>query len=245
LQDKLSFSNISEQVSEHVSNAIETAKNTVYDATIGKATGFMKNMSDGITRSTVVRTARNNPLPLVLIGLGTGLLIYNGFSKTDRRRRSANLWERSSARTPEPEEVDRSFRSSRPVAEGLKDRVSTAATSAYDGVTNAVDAAYSGTRDLAGRAYSKAGEYGSMAQETYDHYVEENPLAVGAAAFAFGAVVGLAIPATRYEGELMGETRDELFRKAKDTGSQILDRTKQLVDEAAQSVSKESRPIIH
>src|ERR1043165_2962736 len=37
LQEKLSFSNLSEQVSEHVNNAIETAKNSVYDATIGKA----------------------------------------------------------------------------------------------------------------------------------------------------------------------------------------------------------------
>src|SRR5438477_12905005 len=47
LQERLSFSNISEQVSEHVSNVIETAKNSAYDATIGKAVGFMKNMGDG------------------------------------------------------------------------------------------------------------------------------------------------------------------------------------------------------
>src|SRR5690349_16045541 len=51
LQERLSFSNLSEQVSDHVSNAIETATNTLYDATVGKAVGYMKNMGDGISNS--------------------------------------------------------------------------------------------------------------------------------------------------------------------------------------------------
>jgi ElaB/YqjD/DUF883 family membrane-anchored ribosome-binding protein len=108
-----------------------------------------------------------------------------------------------------------------------------------------MDTAVTGAKDIANRAYSKAGEYSNVAYDTYDHHINENPLAVGAAAFALGAVVGLAIPSTRYEGELMGETRDELLKKAQDKGSMLLDKTRNLVDEAANTVSKESRSIIH
>src|SRR5690349_10618674 len=54
IQDRLSFSNISEQVSEHVNNAVESAKSAVYDATIGKAATIMKNISSEVSNSSIV-----------------------------------------------------------------------------------------------------------------------------------------------------------------------------------------------
>ena len=264
LQEKLSFSNLSEQVSEHVNNAIETAKNSVYDATIGKAVGIMKNMGDGITDTKIVRTARNNPLPLILIGVGAGLLAYNAYSGSGRRRRSFRgrtdrrdeFADRERARldmergtsfdiSDRPREAGSTMGALSDKAAALTDKVSNAANSAYESASNAMNTAVTGARDAANTAYSKAGEYGSAAYDTYDHYMDTNPLAVGAAAFALGAVAGLAIPATRYEGELMGEARDQLLQKAQDKGSMLLDKTKNLVDEAANTVSKESRSIIH
>jgi ElaB/YqjD/DUF883 family membrane-anchored ribosome-binding protein len=274
LQERLSYSNLSEQVSEHVNNAIETAKNSLYDATIGKAVEYMKDMGDGISDSTIVRTARNNPIPLILIGVGAGWLAYNfstggarrrnrryagmGRDKFGDRERARRDMERGTSvdlteRDREEESMLGSFSNK---ASTVKDRVSNAANSAYENASNAANSAYesasnamgsamSGAKNLANRAATKAGEYGNAAYDTYDHYITENPLAVGAAAFALGAVVGLAIPSTDYEGELMGETRDELFRKAQDKGSQLLDKTRHLVDEAANTVSKESRSIIH
>ena len=81
-----------------------------------------------------------------------------------------------------------------------------------------MNSAYSSASDMANRAYSKAGELGSKASDTYDRYLQDNPLVLGAAAFAVGTVVGLAIPSTDYEGELMGDTRDELFERLKIRG---------------------------
>ena len=266
LQEKLSFSNLSEQVSEHVNNAIETAKNSLYDATIGKAVGYMKDMGDGITDTKFVRTARNNPFPLILIGVGAGWLAYSLSSGGGRSRRAPRRL-RQGVQYDEFADRDRARRdmergtsfdlNARHRDEGstmsglsdkataLTDKVSTAANSAYESASNAMDSAMTGAKDYANRAYSKAGEYGNAAYDTYDHYINENPLAVGAAVFALGAVVALAIPSTRYEGELMGETRDQLLRKAQDQGSMLLDKTRQMVDEAANTVSKESRSIIH
>jgi ElaB/YqjD/DUF883 family membrane-anchored ribosome-binding protein len=275
LQEKLSFSNLSEQVSEHVNSAIETAKNSVYDATIGKAVGIMKNMGDGIAESKLVKTTRSNPLPLVLIGLGAGWLAYNSYnSGTNSRRRKFQLREGTTydefgdrARARLDMERGTSFdlhhQNEPSTASKLSDKasaltgsVSNAASSAYESASNAANSAYesasnamnstmSGAKDLANKPYSKAGEYGTTAMDTYDHYINENPLAVGAVAFAVGAAVGLAIPSTRYEGEMLGEARNDLLKKAQDKGSKLLDKTRHIVDEAANTVSKESRSIIH
>jgi ElaB/YqjD/DUF883 family membrane-anchored ribosome-binding protein len=199
-----------------------------------------------------------------LIGVGAGWLAYSSYAGGRRRR---GLRGPAGFRTDEFADRDRAQRDLERgtsfdlearhreeastigaisnKASALTDKVSTAANSAYESASNAMDSAVTGAKDLANRAYSKAGDYGNAAYDTYDHYLNENPLAVGAAAFALGAVVGLAIPSTRYEGELMGETRDELLKKAQDKGSMLLDKTRHLVDEAASNVSKETRSIIH
>ena len=62
IQEKLSFSNLSEQVSEHVNHAVETAKDAVYGATIGKAATFMKDFGDEISKTSIVKAAKDNPL---------------------------------------------------------------------------------------------------------------------------------------------------------------------------------------
>ena len=264
LQEKLSFNNLSEQVSEHVNNAIETAKSSVYDATIGKAVGFMKDMGDGIGDSKFVRTARSNPLPLILIGVGAGLLAYNNYSSSSRRRSfrggSRRGYDQFADRDRARRDMERgtsfdleqrrsqsgsTMNALSDKATAVSDKVSNAANSAYESASNTLDSAVTGAKDIYNRAYSKAGDYTNVAYETYGHHINENPLAVGAAAFALGAVVGLAIPATRYEGELMGEARDQLLKKAQDQGSMLLDKTRNLVDEAANTVSKEGRSIIH
>jgi len=264
LQEKLSFNNLSEQVSEHVNNAIETAKSSVYDATIGKAVGFMKDMGDGIGDSKFVRTARSNPLPLILIGVGAGLLAYNNYSSSSRRRSfrggSRRGYDQFADRDRARRDMERgtsfdleqrhsqsgsTMNALSDKATAVSDKVSNVANSAYESASTTLDSAVTGAKDIYNRAYSKAGDYTNVAYETYDHHINENPLAVGAAAFALGAVVGLAIPATRYEGELMGEARDQLLKKAQDQGSMLLDKTRNLVDEAANTVSKEGRSIIH
>ncbi|MBA2605389.1 MAG: DUF3618 domain-containing protein, partial [Acidobacteria bacterium] len=51
IEEKFNFSKISEQVkegvSEQITNALDTAKDAVYDATIGKAENIMQSVSKG------------------------------------------------------------------------------------------------------------------------------------------------------------------------------------------------------
>ncbi|MFN2411528.1 MAG: DUF3618 domain-containing protein [Pyrinomonadaceae bacterium] len=264
IQEKLSFSNISEQVSEQVSNVIETAKDTAYDATIGKAVNFMKTTGEGIANSGVVRTVSENPFPFVLIGLGAGLLAYQTYGGSSRklsRYRSYNPdgrylsssgrsqnWEgRDEGRpsmamreTGRTQKGNGALDTVKGAAGDAYESVSGAAAGAYETASDAVSEAYSGAGNMMRKAYDSAGEYGSKAYDTYDHYMDENPLVIGAVAAAVGAAVGMAIPATHLEGRLVGETRDNLLDKAQSKAGDLIDRAKQVASEAGETIKDEA-----
>lgn len=245
IQDRLSFSNLSEQVSEHVSNAVETAKDAVYDATIGKAADIMKTFSDEILNTSIVQTAKNNPLPFILIGAGAGLLAYQSYAGKGKSGSRRHEFSRN-ADSHQGLHVDlksSSADSARSKIGAVTDTVTAAAGTAYDKVSGAVDSAYTGVGDATGQAYSKAGDLGTAAKEKYDYYVEENPLAVGAVALALGAAVGFAIPATRYEGDLMGQARQDLIGKVQTTASDLLDKTKQAGADAAVALTEKAHSL--
>jgi ElaB/YqjD/DUF883 family membrane-anchored ribosome-binding protein len=241
IQDRLSFSNLSEQVSDHVSNAVETAKEAVYDATIGKAANMMKNVSN----TTIVRTVKENPLPFILIGAGAGLLAYQSYAgKGGNGRYRRNDLAGAASGVDRHQYSDPGQHSltdtARETLSGVKGRVTDAAGNALNKVSGAVDTAYTGAGEMVSKARVRAGELGTQAYDVYDHYLEENPLAVGAVALAVGAAVGFAIPSTRYEGELLGDAREQLMSKAQDTASHLLDQAKQVVSEAGQNLTQQT-----
>ena len=259
IQERLSFANISEQVSETVSNAIETAKDTAYEATIGKAVNFMKDVGDEVTNSGAFKTMKSNPFPLALIGIGAGLLVYQGMSrKTSYRRDNGRSYGKQLYGGKDQGTGSSAFDSAgRSIGgaatrafDGISDKasaalgtVSSAAETAYEGVAGTLSDAYTGAGELAHRAYDRAGEYGTIAHEKYDEYLEENPLALGAIAVAVGAAVGFAIPSTRYEGKLMGEARENLVQRAQDAAGTLVDKAKQVASEAGQTIKNETQAL--
>jgi hypothetical protein len=66
--------------------------------------------------------------------------------------------------------------------------------------------------------------------------VRRNPIGVGAVALGVGALVGLAIPLTESENDLMGATRDDLLGAAHDLASDAIDRASRVVEEAKEAV---------
>jgi len=181
---------MSEQVSETVSNAIETAKDTIYDATVGKAVTFMKNTGDGIANSGMMRTVRNNPFPLLLIGLGAGLLAYQSYSGNRRssyRSRGRYLgggrgenWERrdepnagslrSTGESRGEGYAGQAYDKVSNAASGAYDSVTNAAGTAYESVTDAASSALQGVKHTARNAYSGAGEFVTRAKDTAGDY---------------------------------------------------------------------------
>jgi hypothetical protein len=197
-----------------------------------------------------MKTARDNPFPLALIGLGAGLLAYNMYKPRQHRSFDGRREWSAEGTYPEPVRGKGFYESAQDRVGGMTDTVTDAAgqaydstrnavNSAYEGVSNAVGTAYSSAGDVAHKAYDRAGEFGHYAQDRYEHYIDENPLAVGAVALAVGAAIGFAIPSTRYEGELMGDARQDLMNRAQQTAAGFVDKAKQVASEAGNTISDE------
>lgn len=266
IQEKLSIDNISEQVREKVSEeinyALDAAKETVYSATIGnlgKAGKFMQNVGQELSKTEAGKFARKNPFPLVLIGLGVGLLAYELSSGKNRRSQRSNgngngkflngkisssVESLKSATGKIGDTASHAYESVSNATSNALHGVSDAASSAYGSVSNAAGNAYESVSNFAGNAYEKAGEYGSQAREQYDYYIEENPIAVGAVALAVGAAVGLAIPATRYENELMGEYSKQLLDKAQTAAGDLVERVKEVASETQKTIGDEVKSAV-
>ena len=68
--------------------------------------------------------------------------------------------------------------------------------------------------------------------------LRENPLTMGALAVGLGAGVGLAVPQTSKEHEVMGEARDTLVEKAQEKAQDAQQRVQRVAEEA-QSAAKD------
>lgn len=99
--------------------------------------------------------------------------------------------------------------------DGARERVSAAGES----LRSRADATRERGADLARRGREQAALRGRLARERYDSTLEENPLALGAAAFGLGLAAGLAAPTTRVESEYLGARSDALKDEARSIAS--------------------------
>lgn len=156
---------------------------------------------------------RQNLVPAALIGIGTAWLMMN------RGGSSRGGWNRK--------------RWGAAAAPGFGERTGAGAIGT-GGTAGAVDLGAdiesegTGVSALAGRATERAGEWADetrdavqrtsrRARNQFSRMLDTNPLAVGAAAIALGAIVGMAFPETERENRWMGETRETVVDRAKES----------------------------
>lgn len=72
----------------------------------------------------------------------------------------------------------------------------------------------------------------------YRRMMNENPLALGAIALAAGAFIGLVLPATEAERELMGETRDRFVRQAQEVAQETAEKVQHVAEEAGRAAKE-------
>jgi hypothetical protein len=86
--------------------------------------------------------------------------------------------------------------------------------------------------EVATRARAQVSRRASQAQYQFERLLYENPLALGVAALAVGAAVGLSIPESDVEHEWMGEARDSMVEKAQDLAEQAKQKAQNLAQKA-------------
>lgn len=180
------------------------------------------------------KLTRKHPMPATLIGVGLGWLLV------ERIRASDTCDSDSFAELTDDLSTSRLAGAAGAVKDAAGHAVDTvrdATSNAYHTVKDATGHAVETIKDAAGTIKDKASDLGHQAQETAAHLksgarqarmsfwqtMEENPLAVGATILTLGAIAGFALPSTKKEDALMGDTRDQLFGTVREAGHQVVE----------------------
>jgi len=246
LQDKLDPSRIAEQVKEQIrekaAEVIDTAKTTVREATIGKAEKLMSNVSDTVSDATtragavvkdkgssVVQYIRENPIPFVLLGVGVGMLTI---SKRKTGVSSYNSSRSNGEAYGQYQGFDQDTDTSPSLTDRARDMVGSASSRARDMVGTASDTLKTQVNAVSDQARQTAQTAGNQFQSA----LQKNPMAVGIAALAAGAIVGLTLPSTDVESEYLGEARDRLVNQAKSVAQEAAQKVQRVTEEAGRTV---------
>lgn len=89
------------------------------------------------------------------------------------------------------------------------------------------------------RAQQEARRAGRQAYRT----IEDNPLTFGAVALGLGVAIGLALPETRQEDRLLGDTRDRVFDAAQGAAGDVANRAQNVVEEVRPEVEQTARKV--
>lgn len=245
------FQDIKEQVREQVREQFQEAKHMLREATIGRVEHMVQYAGETVddVRYTITDTIRQNPIPATLVGIGLSWLFMNRSATTPPRYSGrGGVGNSQIYSTPMYSGQGYSERG------GTLQRAQAAAGNAASGVQDTAGSVASSVSETAGNVASQVQETASQLvdqaqyrteriEERFQQMLYQRPLAVGAITLALGAAVGLAVPETRREHELMGEARDNLLEKAQGAASQTMEKvqrvTGEVVDEA-RSTAKEA-----
>ena len=86
--------------------------------------------------------------------------------------------------------------------------------------------------DSASEATARSGEMLRRGRSNVELMIREYPLAVGAAAAVLGATLGMVVPETERENELMGEVRETAVERAQEVASGAATRVKEAAADA-------------
>lgn len=162
-------------------------------------------------RSSLVRETRRNPLPAALIAFGLGWLVRNV------RHAGQPDW-----RAPQ-ERVEAQG------AEGEHAGWAAFGNVAWSGTAHEMAGAAKRRIRSTGHALSRrSGQVGRM--------MRDHPVPFGVAALAAGAALGLSVPGTETENDVLGEARERIVERAREARDTVIERAREVTG------TGESRP---
>jgi hypothetical protein len=183
----------------------------------------------------ISESTRGNAVPIALIGSGIAWYVWSGRDEYGSGRSYGHQRYGGSREEGYPGEgYDPSVES----REGFPGYSRQHAPSTSRRVTGMVSGLMSRTGEAARHATQRVGEgtsrLGSRAQgglerarDGIGHVRREQPLLLGLAGIALGALVGGAFPTTRREGEMLGDVRDRALDKVAEVGQHAAEQMRQ------------------
>ena len=199
------------------------------------------------------RSVRDNPVPMTLLGIGLGWLMFaggrrDGYSRYDYSDRHGYGYaetgeegyvNRGDAGASEPVEARES------IGQKVSDMTGAGKAKARqwgDGAQHVSEAAgerYAAAKQRTAETAARMKDRAYRARDSAGHFIEENPMVVGALALAAGAALGALLPHTRREDHLMGSTADRLRDVARAQAQETAESAKQVASTAANATRTE------
>lgn len=224
LGDRLSPGNLKQEAKDAIRNVASDAVSNVGEQ--ARRTG-----------SRLVDVIRENPLPVIAVGAGVTWLLKqrsSGGVSGDRMARYAYTG------------PDRRQGGSWQHGTGVKAKVGDAVSGVKDSVSEAASGIKGRAGELADEAQDRMGELGGQARRqtqrvktNLEHVAHDNPLLVGIGATIVGLALGLLLPGTERENELMGPARDQLMDRAEKTAERVKDAAAEAGREVKETVKAE------
>lgn len=246
---------VSDQAIERAKQALldvkDQVKENIRDATIGSVERMANNISatGREASASLVEIVKANPIPAAMVGLGLAWLAMNRPSQNRYENREDRWWDSnqsrygSQARNSVASHLQQAVDTGHDKAAQVASDVSRKAEDIKEQASEWVENTQSQVGDMADRVQTQAQRVVAQSQSM----LENNPLITGALAIAVGATVGLLIPATERENELMGEARDRFVSQASETARSGLDKAQKLagtvIDASADKIESEQQKL--
>jgi ElaB/YqjD/DUF883 family membrane-anchored ribosome-binding protein len=211
------------------------------EATIGRVKHMANETTDRIagTGRDIAQLVRDNPVPAALAALGIGWLLFNRNDGRDRQRDRERI-PRDATDGRDVGLGDDAFERTRELAEDVSDRATALADTARDKAQETADRARETAdrvADAAERAANRARNAADRGRRRVAEEYDENPLASAVLALGVGLAIGVALPSTRKEGEMMGRARDRVVDKARTQVADTAERVENAIDRARPEVT--------
>ena len=198
-----------------------------------------------------METIRQNPIPAALTGIGLGWMLMSARrqgAEQARIRRYPPAYDATHDYPPRYEETGSGGASPGQALGRARDSVGETASQAQERASQVAGQAQDKVGQVADRAQDRAGRLGEQtryqarwASSGFQRVLRENPLTVGALAAGLGAGVGLAIPETTKEHEVMGEARDNLVGTVQEKAQDAQQRVQRVAEEAQGAAQQEAQ----
>ena len=184
---------------------------------------------------------QRNPVPAALVGIGLGWLYMNRSSSgPDYRAHSGTHYRYG------PAAAGQAYGSGRQGTSGAGD--GSMIGRAADQVGELAGSAQERVGDLAGSVQEQVGDVADAvmyrtqrAPGQLQRMIEENPLVTAAVAASLGAAVGLWLPTTQTENQLMGTASDRAMGKVQQVASETIEKVEEVAQEVGSTAREEAR----
>ena len=212
-----------------------------------EATRMMGGTSNKVL-TTVVEQAKENPIPIALIGAGIAWLAlsqnkrkpsYDPYTGQGYYETYEGYDESGGLKGKIKSKARDAVQAAKSGLTTAKDKVSGAVEGARTHTSEGMDTAKTRASGLTAQAQARADALRRQAQQRYHDTLDTEPLILGAIGIAVGMAIGASIPASRTENRYVGPVRDKLVGRGRDLAKTGLQEARTVAERAYGQVKEE------